>query len=760
MVSLARKKSSACRRGPAYGIIDLYAARHDAPPRPSPATELPEHESMQTEAPKKYLLLISIHGLIRGHDLELGRDADTGGQTKYVVDLANALAQLDEVERVDLVTRRVVDPAVSDDYAQPLEPLSDKAQIVRIEAGPEEYIAKEQLWDHLDSFVDNLVSWLHEQELRPDLVHSHYADAGYAGVRLANLLAIPLVHTGHSLGRDKRKRLLARGLSRQKIEETYNISRRIDAEEEVLANASMVITSTRNEIEEQYGLYNYYDPERMTVIPPGTDLEQFYPPVTDELIDFAKQVDRFLAEPEKPLILALSRPDERKNILALIEAFGESQKLQAAANLLIVAGNRDDIRDLDSGPQSVLTNILLLIDACDLYGKVALPKSHRADEVPQIYRLAASRHGVFVNPALTEPFGLTLLEAAASGLPVVATENGGPVDIIGNCANGELVDPLDREGIAAALLKLLSDHEAWGRASRNGIAGVRKHYSWQSHARSFIERIATLPAEPAFDADKQHLPRTLRYRDRALFTDLDQNLAGNADALEELIAAVRAHRQSVIFGIATGRRIDTALAFMRRHGIPRPDVLISSLGTRIQYGSSLDDDDYWTSHIDHDWNPRKIRGMLSEQPGIALQPAVEQTPFKISYYYDPEKAPAVDEIVTLLHKEELTANVSLAFGQYLDILPSRASKGQALRYVAQLLEFPLEQTLVAGGSGADEDMMRGNTLAVVVANRHHEELEGLVEQERIYFAERPQAEGILEAIEHYDFFGACRAPEK
>jgi len=57
----------------------------------------------------KYLVLISIHGLIRGHNLELGRDADTGGQTKYVVDLAKALAEQDDIERVDLITRRIVD---------------------------------------------------------------------------------------------------------------------------------------------------------------------------------------------------------------------------------------------------------------------------------------------------------------------------------------------------------------------------------------------------------------------------------------------------------------------------------------------------------------------------------------------------------------------------------------------------------------------------------------------------------------------------
>jgi sucrose-phosphate synthase len=64
----------------------------------------------------------------------------------------------------------------------------------------------------------------------------------------------------------------------------------------------------------------------------------------------------------------------------------------------------------------------------------------------------------------------------------------------------------------------------------------------------------------------------------------------------------------------------------------------------------------------------------------------------------------------------------------------------------------LEHVLAAGGSGADEDMMRGNTLAVVVANRHEEELSGLSDIENIYFAKQPYAKGILEAIEHYDFF--------
>ncbi len=714
---------------------------------------------MNNSKPRKYLLLISVHGLIRGNNLELGRDADTGGQIKYVVDLARALAKRDEVDQIDLVTRRVIDPAVSEDYRAGVEKLADKVNIIRINAGPPEYLPKEQLWDHLDSFTDNLVNWLKQRPRMPDFVHSHYADAGYVGVRLSNLLGVPLIHTGHSLGRDKRKRLLARGLSRQDIEATYNIERRIDAEEEILANADLVITSTHNEIEQQYGLYNYYDPARMTVIPPGTDLLQFHPPQEDESFGFRAQVDRFLTDTRKPLVLALSRPDERKNILTLIEAFGESQALRHAANLLVVAGSRDDIRDMDNGAQSVLTNILLLIDAYDLYGRVALPKSHRASDVPEIYRLVAASKGVFINPALTEPFGLTLLEAAASGLPIVATENGGPVDIIANCNNGVLIDPLDHEAISEALLKLIRDDEAWNTASRNGLEGVRKHYAWEAHAIAYLGKIDTLSGKYEPLPSERAAARTIRYRDRAIFTDLDQNLIGNPAALKQFISTMRENRKCVTFGIATGRRIDSALALMKKQGIPAPDVLISSLGARIHYGHALTEDNYWADHIDHHWNPQQIRRVLSSLPGLKLQPKKEQTPFKLSYFYDPRTAPSVDEIVKMIRQEELTANVFSSFGQFLDIVPSRASKGQALRYVAQRLDMPIEQILAVGGSGADEDMMRGNTLAVVVANRHHEELSRLVEQDRIYFASQPHALGILEAIDHYDFFDSCNVPK-
>ncbi len=700
-----------------------------------------------------YPLLISVHGLIRGHDLELGRDADTGGQTKYVVDLARALALREDVARVDLVTRQIIDPNLSADYGEPIERLQDKAHIIRIAAGPDGYFRKEELWDYLDIFADNLLQWLHQQPRMPDVLHSHYADAGYVAMRLSHLTGIPLIHTGHSLGRDKRRRLLATGLHSDTVEQSYHLSRRINVEEDVLANAELVITSTRNEIAEQYELYDYYHPERMVVIPPGTDLDQFHAPDgSEENAEIYKSLTRFLNEPEKPMILALSRPDVRKNISTLVEAYGECPKLQRLANLVIVAGSRDDIREMDEGAQSVLTDILLLIDYYDLYGRIAIPKHHSQEDVPAIYRLAALSKGVFVNPALTEPFGLTLLEAAACGLPLVATENGGPVDIIGNCHNGVLIDPLDKQALAEALLTLLKDQGQWQRFSENGLVNVRKYYSWQAHAEKYLNNIKPLLGQQ-MPLPKVARPRvSLRYQDRAIFTDIDQSLLGNPEGLQEFARYIRDRRRHVFFGIATGRRLDSALAVLRKHRIPTPDVLITSLGTEIYYAPHITADTAWTRHIDHYWNPGAIRRIMSEIPGLTLQPKSEQSRFKISFYYNADIAPSPDEINARLRQEEKVVNALLSFGQYFDIVPARASKGLALRYFAQQWNIPLGRILVAGGSGADEDMMRGNTLAVVVANRHREELAQLDEPERIYFAQQPYALGIIEAIEHYDFF--------
>jgi len=717
------------------------------------------YRDMKQENDKLYILLISVHGLIRASNLELGRDADTGGQTKYVVELARALAEHPDVGRVDLVTKRIEDPELDTVYADAFEPLSDYAQIVRIDCGEPAYVPKEQLWDDLDNYADNILDYIRQQPQSPDLIHSHYADAGYVASRFSHLLDIPLVHTGHSLGRVKRRRLLASGLKPPEIEKSYNMSRRINGEEDTLGVAELVITSTHQEIEEQYGLYDYYQPENMCVIPPGTDLSQFYPATGEERdTKIYQELSRFLSQPDKPCILALSRPDQRKNIITLVEAYGESAELQTRANLVVVAGNRDDIGDLDDGAQQVLTDLLLCIDRYDLYGKVAYPKHHQSADVSILYRLAAMTQGVFVNPALTEPFGLTLIESAACGLPIVATEDGGPGDIIDNCHNGYLIDPLDKNEIAQTIEKVLSNKKQWNKLSENGIKGVSQHYSWQAHVEKYLATIKPLITKNISRPRYELHRRPMMYHDRAVFTDLDQNLLDIPSSLKAFLAVIHDNKKCATFGIATGRRLDSVLKKLKQFNIPQPDVLITSLGTEIYYAPNLTRDTAWSEHIDYLWKPAIVRRILSELPGLKLQPRAEQSKFKISYYINPEIAPTADEIISLLHKQDQSVNVFVSFGQYLDIVPIRASKGYALRWVANQWDIPLEHILAAGGSGADEDMMRGNTLAVVVSNRHDEELSDLTDLERVFFATQAGANGILEAIDHYDFLGTCMVP--
>jgi len=706
------------------------------------------------------IALISLHGLIRGKNLELGRDEDTGGQTRYVLELARALGERDDISQVALITRQVIDDRVSDDYAALEEPLSDKASIVRIPFGPKRYLSKTKLWPYMEVFVDQCLNHFRRTDTVPDVIHGHYADAGYGGGQLARLLGIPLVFTGHSLGRIKLDRLLEFGVSKEKIEANYNISARIEAEEFALESCSLICTSTHQEVREQYENYENYVPERMEVIPPGVDLSSFrVPRKGDKETELETSIKRFLDEPDKPMIAAMARPDERKNLEMLVRVYGASPRLQREANLVLIMGSRDDLREMPPGQRNVLQNVLTLIDVYDLYGKVAYPKQHKSADVPALYRAVTRTRGVFVNAAMTEPFGLTLLEAAASGAPIVATNDGGPSDIIANCKNGMLVDPFDPKAIEKALLHTLIEPGQWEEWSEAGVENVHKHYSWDRHCERYMRDVKEVlkQSEPPVGLPSKRTPRRLKNIDRLIIADIDNTLTGNDDAMHEFFQLITDAEDNIGFGIATGRRFEDVIQLMKDYGMPQPEVLICAVGTEIYYGKNFTLDRRWQKHIDFRWEPKRVREVLDSIEGLYPQEEHEQSAYKISYKADFSVAPKLQAIKRHLREAGLRVKVISSLGMFLDIIPSRAGSGLSIRQMAYKWGFPLENILVAGDSGNDEGMLAGNTLGVVVGN-YSEELEKLRRYPRVYFAEAGHAAGIIEGVHYYNFLDKITIP--
>ena len=111
-----------------------------------------------------------------------------------------------------------------------------------------------------------------------------------------------------------------------------------------------------------------------------------------------------------------------------------------------------------------------------------------ADKVDQEHLQAwvADRRGLFVQPALFEAFGLTVVEAMVSGLPVFATCHGGPSEIIEDSRSGFHVDPNDGAAatarIATFLERCAADPAAWDRVSDAAAARVAARYTWRRDA--------------------------------------------------------------------------------------------------------------------------------------------------------------------------------------------------------------------------------------------------------------------------------------
>ena len=158
---------------------------------------------------KYTIVLISLHGRVSYQNMQLGIDLDTGGQVKYVVEMAYNLSNLPEVEHVYLLTRLINDKSIDTTYHKRKEYINDKSTIIRLPCGPvNKYLRKELLWPYIWEFIDESYNFIKNNNIKPNIIHGHYSESCEIAINLSNMLNVPSAMTGHSLGRNKLKQLI------------------------------------------------------------------------------------------------------------------------------------------------------------------------------------------------------------------------------------------------------------------------------------------------------------------------------------------------------------------------------------------------------------------------------------------------------------------------------------------------------------------------------------------------------------------------
>ncbi len=507
------------------------------------------------------LLIVSPHGYF-GQDKVLGLP-DTGGQVVYILDQVKALEkemrislarQGVPVEPKILILTRLIPDAGQTSCNQRLEKVSgcENTWILRVPFRKKngevvrQWISRFEVWPYLEDFaLEAEKEALAELGRRPDFVIGNYSDGNLVASLIARRLGVTQCNIAHALEKTK---YLHSDLYWKQNEARYHFSCQYTADLISMNTADFIITSTYQEIagtEEtvgQYGSYraftmpglyrvvngiDLFDP-KFNIVSPGADENVYFPyheakrrllslhPEIETLI-YAKpdgQSKGMFEDREKPLIFSMARLDRIKNLTGLVEWYANSERLKNGANLLLVGGHLDpdDSSDIEEREQIAKMHELM----AGLEGKIRwlgmrLPKNLAGE----LYRYVADRRGIFVQPALFEAFGLTIIEAMASGLPVFATCHGGPKEIIQHGESGFHIDPNDgsaaSESIAEFIEKFTAQPDEWQRISKGALQRVAEKYTWKLYA----EHMMTLSRIYAFWKFVSNLDReeTSRYLD-------------------------------------------------------------------------------------------------------------------------------------------------------------------------------------------------------------------------------------------------------
>ncbi len=673
-----------------------------------------------------HILSIALGGCLRGEPVCYGITEDTGGHITYILGEMRALARHPDVSCAEIVTRLFDEPELGAIHSVAREQLEPGCFITRIDSGNRRYLAKDELRADRAGFIAALIAELKTRERLPDLIHAHFADAADVAAHVQRALGIPYIYTAHSLGMDK---VEAIGTPCKALND------RIREEDRAIAHAAAVVGSSRDECERQLLAYPSAKVGNIHRVLPGISIA----PQSHSDANLAERlIAPFLRDLSKPLILAVARPVHKKNLAKLVEAF---VPLRERANLVILAGQRSASDHGEAEQVEVVTGLLHLIDSHDLYGSVAYPKTHTSADVAALYTYAARSGGVFANTALIEPYGLTLLEAAAHGLPVVATNVGGPADTIAHLEHGLLIDPRDVTGISNALSTLLDDQTLWSKCSANGVSNSRA-ISWTQYARSFVDIAKQVianasPMEHASDAKATSL----------FVSDLDNTLTGCRGGVEQLRVFL-SENPEIAFVIATGRSLTEARRIVREWGIPQPVAWITSVGSEIYWPTrgGIDRDQTFPNAPRDHWQVGAVDAVMSGLPLLKPQPHFDQREYKRSYFYsDTAEIDAVREAFLF---SDLQVRVIPSHQRLLDILPLTAGKAAAMQHVAAVLGIEPECIFAAGDSGNDEDMLMTCENAIIVRN-HSAEIASLASRSNVYVSRRAHASGAIEGIEEH-----------
>ncbi len=483
------------------------------------------------------IAIISPHGWF-GQTNALGKP-DTGGQVIYILDQVRALErhlkteiQLTglDVDPKIIVLTRLIPEAEDTTCNQRMEKIfqSDNGWILRVPFRDKQYnvvrhwVSRFKIWPYLETFTEDASKeLLSEFQGRPDLIIGNYSDGNLVASLLSDKFDVIQCTIAHALEKTK---YAFSDIEWQDKEEDYHFSIQYTADIFSMNKSDFIITSTLQEIigtpdtMGQYESYQFFTmPDlyqvvsginlfapKFNVIPPGVDEELYFPYYEKEkriehqrqqwekrlFYDGSKDIFGKLDDPDKPPIFTMARFDKIKNITGLIHAFGMNKKLQQSCNLIFAAGtiHIEDSSDIEE--RGEIKKAYDLIERFNLHGKVRwLPSINKLD-TGEVYRIIADHHGLFVQPALFEAFGLTVIEAMASGLPTFAPKFGGPLEIIEYGVSGFLLNTSKPELISKSLedfvAKAKTDENFWNSISENGIKRVQTHFNWKSYSQRLI----------------------------------------------------------------------------------------------------------------------------------------------------------------------------------------------------------------------------------------------------------------------------------